>query len=217
MALLSVTDESAWTYQSSSSNVFFYKSRDAGAVDTTVIMTEIDAQGGLIIRAAPQGVDESGAATGGVRVEIRDAGSLEANIAALAETPGLEYLADLQARDDVDWQTVREIHDSWDYRAQGLSGPAAAVIAMAVMMATQGMGAPLFFSAATVKAGGVMVMAANAGFSALAANASVSLINNRGDLGAVLKDLGSSQSLKGTSKNNATDVKLDRLCGSRGS
>ena len=41
-----------------------------------------------------------------------------------------------------------------------------------------------------------MVAAANAGFSALAANASVSLINNRGDLGAVLKDLGSSQSLK---------------------
>ena len=132
VALLSATDESSWTHQSSSSNVFFYKSRDAGAVDTNVIMTEVDAQGGLIIRAAPWSVDESGAATGGVRVEIRDAGSLEANIATLAEVPGLEYLADLQARDDVDWQTVREIHDSWDYKAQGLSGVAAAVIAIAV-------------------------------------------------------------------------------------
>ena len=196
VALLSVTDESAWTYQSSSSNVFFYKSRDAGAVDTTVIMTEIDAQGGLIIRAAPQGADESGAATGGVRVEIRDAGSLEANIAALAEMPGLEYLADLQARGDVDWQTVREIHDSWDYRAQGLTAAAAAVIALAATIATQGWGASLFFTQAAINAGGVMVAVANAGFSALAANASVSLINNRGDLGAVLKDLGSSQSLK---------------------
>ena len=196
VALLSATDESSWTYQSSSSNVFFYKSRDAGAVDTNVIMTEVDAQGGLIIRAAPWSVDESGAATGGVRVEIRDAGSLEANIATLAEVPGLEYLADLQARDDVDWQTVREIHDSWDYKAQGLSGVAAAVIAIAVTVATKGWGAKLFFSQAAINAGGSMVAAANAGFSMLAANASVSLINNRGDLGAVLKDLASSQSLR---------------------
>ena len=196
VALLSATDESSWTYQSSSSNVFFYKSRDAGAVDTTVIMTEVDAEGGLIIRAAPRSVDESGAATGGVRVEIRDAGSLEANIAALAETPGLEYLADLRARDDIDWRTAREIHDSWDYKAQGLSGAAAAVIAIAVTVATKGWGAKLFFSQAAIQAGGFMVAAANAGFSALAASASVSLINNRGDLGAVLKDLGSSASLR---------------------
>ena len=145
-------------------------------------MTEVDAQGGLIIRAAPRSVDESGAATGGVRVEIRDAGSLEANIATLAEMPGLEYLADLRTRDDVDWQTVREIHDSWDYKAQGLSGVAAAVIAIAVTVATQGMGAQF---AGLVAAGSEAAGAAAIGSTVTLASGATAMVAHAGVVGAL--------------------------------
>ena len=56
----------------------------------------------------------------------------------------------------------------------------------------QGTKASLVGSTASTTAG----LAANAAFSSLAAQASISLINNKGDIGKTLKELGSSQTVK---------------------
>ncbi len=102
-------------------------------------------------------------------------------------------MAQLDNNPDVNWQQVQEIHDSWDYESQGLTGPAAALVAIAVAIATQGIGAGLV----SANAGTVTAAAANAGFTSLASQASISLINNQGNIGSVLKELGSSDSIKG--------------------
>lgn len=180
VALLSATDSDQYSYKSDSSNAAWFKTRDTGHVHTNVVMTEVTADGGLIVNAG-----------NGVVIEYRDTGNLEDSVAALASTPGLEWMGDMMAHDDVTWNGVQEIHKSWDYKAQGLSGPAAAVITIAVAVATNGMGAGL-----VGLEGGAWAAVANAGLSALASQAAVSLVNNGGDVGAVLKELGSSTTLR---------------------
>ncbi|HAY49651.1 DUF637 domain-containing protein [Thalassospira sp.] len=199
VSLISATDEESWTFKSSKSNALSFKMRDAGAIDSNVVMTEVTGDGGLIVNAG-----------NGVVIEYRDTGSLEESVTALASAPGLEWMGDMMARDDATWNAVQEIHKSWDYKAQGLSGAAAAVIAIAVTVVTAGAGAAAGGAIATsmgmttatatgtaLTATGVAVQSAiAAGISALASQATVSLINNGGDIGAVLKELGSSASLR---------------------
>ena len=213
VALISATDEESWTYKSDSSNALTYKMRDAGAVDTTVVMTEITADGGLIVNAG-----------NGVIVEYRDTGNLEDSVAALSATPGLEWMGEMMERDDATWRAVKEVHDSWDYKSQGLSGAGAAVIAIAVTVVTAGAGGPaaaagLAASNAAVAAGastavGAAIGAAvTAGVTALATQASISLINNKGDIGAVLKELGSSASLRSLATSMVTAGLLNGVGG----
>jgi filamentous hemagglutinin len=104
-------------------------------------------------------------------------------------------VAQIAKRDDVTWQAVQEAHQSWNYSSQGLSGPAAAVIAIAVAIATQGAGAALLGAAGGLggAVGGAM---ANAAFTALVSQASISMINNRGNIGKVLQELGSVETAK---------------------
>lgn len=199
ISLISATDEESWTFKSSKSNAVSFKMRDAGAIDTNVVMTEVTADGGLIVNAG-----------NGVVIEYRDTGNLEDSVAALASTPGLEWMGDVMARDDVTWNAVQEVHKSWDYRAQGLSGPAAAVIAIAVTAATYGGAAAAGGAFATnlgmtatvngvttLTASGLAVQSAIAvGLSSLASQAAVSLIGNGGDIGAVLEQLGSSSTIR---------------------
>ncbi|MBC07894.1 DUF637 domain-containing protein [Thalassospira sp.] len=199
VSLISATDEESWTFQSSKSNAVSFKMRDAGAIDTNVVMTEVTADGGLIVNAG-----------NGVVIEYRDTGNLEDSVDALASTPGLEWMADMMARDDATWKAVQEIHKSWDYKAQGLSGPAAAVIAIAVTAATYGGAAAAGGAFATnlgmtatvngvttLTASGVAVQSAiAAGLSSLTSQAAVSLIGNGGDIGAVLEQLGSSSTIR---------------------
>lgn len=66
---------------------------------------------------------------------------------------------------------------AWAYEQEGLTGLGAALVALAVAWATGGMGAELLGTS-----GAVSTAAANAGFSSLASMASVSLINNGGDI-----------------------------------
>ncbi|WP_417836298.1 DUF637 domain-containing protein [Thalassospira tepidiphila] len=196
VSLVSATDEESWTFKSSKSNAVSFKMRDAGAIDTNVVMTEVTADGGLIVNAG-----------NGVVIEYRDTGNLEESVTALAATPGLEWMGEMMARDDATWKAVQEIHKSWDYKAQGLSGPAAAVIAIAVTVATAGAGGPAAAAGAAAQSAAISAgipaavasaigTAVTAGVSALASQAAVSLINNGGDLGAVLKELGSSSTLR---------------------
>ncbi len=196
VALLSNTD-SLYEHQiRESSNFAWFSNRDTGHIDETAVMTEITADGGLIVNAG-----------NGVIIEYRDTGNLEDSVAALATTPGLEWMGEMMERDDATWRAVQEVHESWDYKAEGLSGAAAAVIAIAVTVVTAGTGGPaaaagLAATNAAVAAGASATVASaigaavSAGVVALATQASISLINNKGDLGAVLKELGSSATLR---------------------
>ncbi|MFA3689034.1 DUF637 domain-containing protein [Acinetobacter baumannii] len=126
------------------------------------------------------------------KVELRDA------ILNLAKQPGNEYLKEFVNRKDVDWQIVLLTQKDWDYKSQGLTGAGAAIIAIVVTMVTAGAGAAvvgaLGGSAATL--GGSAIAMTQAALTSLATQASVSLINNGGNIGKTLKELGSKESVK---------------------
>lgn len=104
--------------------------------------------------------------------------------------PQLAWIKEAEKRSDVDWHQVKEIHDSFKYSNSGL-GPASQIIIAIVMAAVVG---PM---AAAAAGGGVTGAAVGAVASSAATNASVSVINNRGNLGAVFKDVTSSDAMKG--------------------
>ncbi|MFK7335925.1 two-partner secretion domain-containing protein [Acinetobacter baumannii] len=124
--------------------------------------------------------------------ELRDA------ILELSKQPGNEYLKEFVNRKDIDWQMVLLTQKDWDYKSQGLTGAGAAIIAIVVTMVTAGAGAAvvgaLGGSAATL--GGSAIAMTQAALTSLATQASVSLINNGGNIGKTLKELGSKDSVK---------------------
>jgi hypothetical protein len=109
---------------------------------------------------------------------------------------------------------VQEAHSHWDHQSQGLSAAASAIIAIVVAAVTAGagLGAALADVAITTEAGvttatvaGTSVSvstamavgaAANAGLATLISQATVSLINNQGDLGKTFQQLGSLDTVK---------------------
>ncbi len=136
-------------------------------------------------------------------------GNLKDQIAALGQQPGLEYLKDLASNPSIQWDQVKLAHDSWSYSQQGLTGAGAALLAIAVAIYTGGMGAELLggtagtaatattaATQATLMGSTALGAAANAGFAALASSAAVSFVNNGGDIGKTLKELGSKDSVK---------------------
>lgn len=90
----------------------------------------------------------------------------------------------------MDWRRVQEVHDSFSYNSSGLGVGAQLAIAI-VMAAYVGPVALNAMGGGTVAAGGAAVA------TGAATNASISLVNNRGDLGAVWQDTTSSDALKG--------------------
>jgi filamentous hemagglutinin len=150
-------------------------------------------------------------------------GNLKDQIAALSQQPGMGYLNDLAKDPNIKWEQVKLAHDQWQYDQQGLTGAGAALLAIAVAYFTAGMGASLVgtttagaagatttavagttlatTTAATATAASVTTFTAagsalNAGFSALASSVAVSFVNNGGDIGKTLKDMGSKDSVK---------------------
>ena len=79
------------------------------------------------------------------KVQIRD------EILRLANQPGNEYLKDLVKRNDVDWNSIILAQKDWDYKSQGLTGAAAAIIVIIVAVVTYGAGTA---AAAGAAAGG---------------------------------------------------------------
>ncbi len=144
-------------------------------------------------------------APGGLSVQIPE-GEFKSQIATLSQQPGMGYLNDLAARKDVNWQPVKLAHEQWDYKQEGLTPAGAALLSVAVAWATGGMGAGLMGTTGTASSA-----MANAAFSSLAAQASITLINNKGDIGKTLKELGSSQTVKATIAAALTAGVLDKL------
>ena len=158
---------------------------DEGVERQTVVHTEITAPGGLEVRAAD-----------GIVVQYRAGLPLNEAIEGLSDLEGLAWMQALRGRDDVDWQAVDEVHRQWQEEAEGLSGPAAVVIAIAIAVATHGVVGPqtVFFANSTLNA--AAIAAVNAGFTSLVTQASISLVNNKGDLGGVFDDLSSSRAAR---------------------
>ena len=144
-------------------------------------------------------------APGGITVQI-PAGQFRSQITTLSQQPGMGYLNDLAARSDVNWQPVKLAYDSWDYKQEGLTPAGAALVAVAVTWA-MGPGGAGIIGNATTTAG----MMANAALASLASQASISFINNKGDIGKTLKELGSSQTVKATIAAALTAGVLDKL------
>lgn len=129
---------------------------------------------------------------------------VQAEIIRLSNEPGNEYLKDIVARNDVNWEAVKLAQESWNYKSQGLTGAGAAIIVIIVTVLTSGAAAGAAsgisgLTSGTLGAGAGATLGAGAGaaVSTIASQASISLINNGGDIGKTLKDLGSKESVKG--------------------
>jgi filamentous hemagglutinin len=161
-------------------------------------------------------------ATGGITVQIPD-GDFKSQIQTLSAQPGMAYLNDLAARKDVNWEPVKLAHDEWSYSQSGLTPAGAALLAVAVAWATGGVGADLIggtVTTTTTTAAGVTTattvtttagMMANAAFTSLATQASITLVNNKGDIGKTLKDLSNSSTIKAALAAALTAGVIDKL------
>lgn len=157
-------------------------------------------------------------AAGGISVQIpiseKDQNKvvLRDEILKLANQPGNAYLKELVNRKDVDWNTVILAQKDWDYKSQGLTGAGAAIIVIIVTIVTMGAGTAGAGAALAGAAQGTFTATvANAAVTSLATQASVSLINNGGDLGATLKDLGSKDSIRNLATAVVTAGIMDKV------
>lgn len=122
---------------------------------------------------------------------------VRAEVIKLSNQPGNEYLKDLIARKDVNWEAVKLAQENWDYKSQGLTGAGAALIVIIVTVLTSGAASAAATSITSATGVASLGAGAQAAVATLASQASVSLINNGGDIGETLKDLGSKESVKG--------------------
>lgn len=104
---------------------------------------------------------------------------------------GLEYLDTLSNNPNVKWDKVALAHDQWSYDQAGLTPAGAALLSIAVAAATGGVGAGLTGTT------GVLGTAMSAGFTSLASQAAVAMVNNGGDISKTLDQLGKEESIKG--------------------
>ncbi|MGD8219673.1 DUF637 domain-containing protein, partial [Pseudomonas thivervalensis] len=138
--------------------------------------------------------------------------------------PGLAWLKEAEQRGDVDWRLVKETHESFKYSNSSLGQGAMLAIIIIVTVLTAGAASAAVGTAASATAGSGTAMAAAGTASAsavaggatvgstvaagwgnialtsvitsAASGAAISTINNKGNLGAVVKDVTSSDSLK---------------------
>ncbi|MCV6662238.1 DUF637 domain-containing protein [Neisseria meningitidis] len=144
-------------------------------------------------------------APGGYIVDIPK-GNLKTEIEKLAKQPEYAYLKQLQTAKNVDWKQVQLVYDKWDYKAEGLTGAGAAIIALAVTVVTSGAG-----TGAVLGLNGAAAAATDAAFASLASQASVSFINNKGNIGNTLKELGRSSTVKNLMVAVATAGVADKI------
>ncbi|MCK0543301.1 DUF637 domain-containing protein, partial [Pseudomonas syringae pv. aptata] len=180
-----VKDSHQESHEKSKSDLAWNSSKGKGNTDETLRQSELISNGQTVINAV-----------NGLHIDIKqvDQNTVSQTIDAMVQAdPNLAWLKDAENRGDVNWQQVKELHDSFKYDNSGLGAGAQLVIAILVTYLTWGAGSSLVGVAAN-SAGGI---AANSVVAAVAANTATSTINNRGDLGAVAKDVTSSDSLKG--------------------
>ena len=181
--LLAKTDTDYVQKQRREEDLLWWNERDQGRFKETVRPVEIEAGGGLRINAGR-----------GVVIEYHKTGDLRASLGQLAEAPGLAWIAALQADPRVEWRGVSAAFREWDYAQSGLTEAGAALVALVTAVATGGMDFSQLLTSGALS--GARATAFNAGMQALTVNASVALVNNKGDLAATLKQLASTDTLQ---------------------
>ena len=169
-------------HEKSSSSMAWVSMSGKGSTDETLQQTEMTAKGQTVINAV-----------NGLNIDIKqiNQNTVSQTIDAMVKAdPNLAWLKEADQRGDVDWRQVQEIHESFKYSSSGLG--VAAQLVIAILMA-----AFLGPMVAGMAGGGAMGAVAGAVASGAATNASVSFIDNRGNLAAVAKDVTSSDALKG--------------------
>ena len=212
------------SHEKSKSGALWQSAKGKGTTDETLRQSVLIAKGETVIRSME-----------GLQIDIKhvDQQTVSQTIDAMVKAdPELAWIKEAEARGDVDWQRVKEVHDSFKYSHSGLGGAAMIVIAIIVTYLTAGAASGMVAGAAgaggasagaaagaaaagTAAAGtaaastsiwaaatattaaGWANVAATAALTLAASGAAISTINNRGDLGAVLKDVTSSDALKG--------------------
>ncbi|QRU97035.1 DUF637 domain-containing protein [Pseudomonas protegens] len=170
------------SHEKTNNNSFWVSSKGKGNTDETLRQTQMVAAGNIVIKA----VD-------GLKIDVRQVNqqTVSQSIDAMVKAdPQLAWLKEAEKRGDVDWRVVKEIHDSYKYSNSGL-GPASQIIIAIVMGAVIG---PM---AGGLVGGGTTGAVVGAVATGASTNATVSFINNGGNLGAVFKDVTSSNAMKG--------------------
>ncbi|WP_234975062.1 DUF637 domain-containing protein [Variovorax paradoxus] len=145
------------------------------------------------------------------------------SIEELAKQPGMDWVKqitnDPKLNDKIDWTKVEEVHKNWNYSQQGLTPEGAAIVTLVAAYFTAGAASSIggaagnaaavgagqgvaltsggaFLTGTGITISGAVSGAVAAGLTALAGQVAVALLNNQGDLGAALRDLGSSANVK---------------------
>jgi len=201
-----VKDSHQESHDKSSSSAAWTSMESKGQVDETLRQNQLTAKGQTLVKA----VD-------GLHIDIKQINqqSVSQAIDAMVQAdPSMAWLKDAEARTDVDWRQVQELHDRWDESHSGLGGPAMIIIIIIVTYFTAGAASGLVGAGATAGSGTAMSAGlaatatseavaagwANAALTAMitsaASTAAVSTINNKGNLGAALKETFSADNLK---------------------
>ena len=192
----------SYSSETKKNNIFWQSSEQKGSYDETKSLPkfkdgalEINAEKGVKVAVTVRSHTKNKKSHGKE--------SLSSALNRLESQPGTKWIKTLRARKDIAWQTVEEKHEQWKYKQQGLTAQAALFISLAVGLATAGAGSAITASASSFLApalgtvgGQVAGAAVGAGFQTLVSQASVTLINNQGDIGKTLKVLSSSDNLK---------------------
>ncbi|MDH0177932.1 hemagglutinin repeat-containing protein, partial [Aeromonas dhakensis] len=142
-----------------------------------------------------------------LQVGQQEGESLQARLDTLATQPGMAWVEQVRSMPGVKMEAVQEAYEQWNYSQQSLSPVASSIIAIALAVATMGGGVAALAAVQGVSVsavGATSAAMANAAFSTLVSQATISTINNGGNLGAVLKELGSSASIKQLATSVAT-------------
>ncbi|CAI8706834.1 filamentous hemagglutinin [Pseudomonas chlororaphis] len=193
------------SHEKSSNSLSWTSAKGKGNTDETLRQSELVAQGQLAIKA----VD-------GLKIDIKhiDQKTVSQTIDAMVQAdPQLAWLKDAEKRGDVDWRKVQEVHESFKYSHSGLGQGAMLAVIIIVTVLTAGAASAAVGAATNAAAGSTMAAAttatattaatsaglgnviASAALTSMASTGAVSVINNKGNIGAALKDTFSSDSL----------------------
>ncbi len=186
VALLSETDSTFKQDYQREEDLFWWSEGDEGESIETIEMVEVYADGGFTIDAGT-----------GIIIEYQAHDNLDDALTTISAQPGLEWIGDMRTNPDVDWSGVEATVQEWDYQEQGLTEAGALLVTAVVTYATGGVTAGWAESIASSWGLGAAGQAAvQAGLGNLLTQSSVALVNNQGDLGATLEQLGSDEGLR---------------------
>ncbi|WP_448511679.1 two-partner secretion domain-containing protein [Photorhabdus laumondii] len=173
---------------------FFITQRDKGHREETWIIPSVHVGGTLTVDAA-KGINAD--------VKVKEGQLLEDALGVLGNTSGTEWLKNLQNRNDVQWNQVKDAYSSWDKKSESLNPVVGAVIAIAVAAVTAGSGLAAWAGSGAVGATGATGATASAVYGAayggmigLTSQAAVALVENKGDLTKTLAALAKRDAVK---------------------